>query len=622
MKSTAIKLKNLNISFLPICSEKKTPVVKWKDYQNRLPKDQEIENWFNNNAFGLALITGKISQGLQIIDIDSKYDIVGDLFGRYTQAIAQINTKIVPKLVIQKTKSGGYHFIYRCEKILKNKKLASRPTLPNEREHKDDKCRVLLETRGEGGYFLSSPTDGYEIIQGSYEDIPRLTEEEQDIIIQVACSFNDFALEPLNMKTDGLTSFDHFDEQIRPDEVLSMLGKYDWKVLGNGGKSGSYNLIRPGKNNGISATWNYVPNRLYVFTSSTVFESGKIYKPSAIYSILEHNGDYSAAALALSKMGYGDKEKHVSLTDMKGIIKVSDIRKEIDDYLRNGNEIEGFDCGIPDFHNYLRLQKGHLTIVTGIPGHGKSEFVDNMSVGMARNHKWHTVYYSPENYPHRIHLQKLLEKHCASPARHVFGSGAYEYAINFLNDHFTFIDGALDGVQLQDIMRIVAKLSATKNIDMLVIDPWNELEDMRPIGLSETEYIGRCLKQIRHFLRKMDIFGVIVAHPTKMPKKQLKTDESDGEKVMSQYAVPTLYNISGSSNWYNKTDNGIVVYRDFGKRKTTVYVQKVKYRQYGKIGHIDYSFDVNSGLYQKFVDESKMPVHHYAADLDNDEELF
>jgi twinkle protein len=63
------------------------------------------------------------------------------------------------------------------------------------------------------------------------------------------------------------------------------------------------------------------------------------------------------------------------------------------------------------------------------------------------------------------------------------------------------------------------------------------------------------------------------------------------------YEVPTLYNIAGSSNFYNKTDNGICVYRDFQKGITTVYRQKIKFDHWGVEGFSEYTYDIPSKRY-------------------------
>jgi hypothetical protein len=71
------------------------------------------------------------------------------------------------------------------------------------------------------------------------------------------------------------------------------------------------------------------------------------------------------------------------------------------------------------------------------------------------------------------------------------------------------------------------------------------------------------------------------------------TRQKEGVKL----EVPNLYNISGSSNFYNKTDNGITVYRDFDENNTKVFVQKVKFSHWGEIGVAEFDYQLESGRF-------------------------
>ena len=95
------------------------------------------------------------------------------------------------------------------------------------------------------------------------------------------------------------------------------------------------------------------------------------------------------------------------------------------------------------------------------------------------------------------------------------------------------------------------------------------------------------LDQLGNFCEANNMHCFLVAHPTKIPK-----DKSTGKPE-----VPTLYNISGSANFYNKTDNGITVYRDWDENKSTVYVQKVKFSHWGEIGQSEFTYMKDSGRY-------------------------
>ena len=58
-----------------------------------------------------------------------------------------------------------------------------------------------------------------------------------------------------------------------------------------------------------------------------------------------------------------------------------------------------------------------------------------------------------------------------------------------------------------------------------------------------------------------------------------------------------MYDISGSAHFFNKTDNGISVHRDFENNVVSVYVQKVRFSWLGMIGYSSYSFDTFTRKY-------------------------
>src|SRR5262249_8516738 len=107
----------------------------------------------------------------------------------------------------------------------------------------------------------------------------------------------------------------------------------------------------------------------------------------------------------------------------------------------------------------------------------------------------------------------------------------------------------------------------------VVIDPWNELEHMRPQWMSETEYISESLSRIRRFARTYNCHVWVVAHPRILQR------DKDGKRP-----VPTPYDVSGSAHWYNKADNCITVWRDVASdsKKAQIHIQKVRFKHVGK----------------------------------------
>lgn len=128
-----------------------------------------------------------------------------------------------------------------------------------------------------------------------------------------------------------------------------------------------------------------------------------------------------------------------------------------------------------------------------------------------------------------------------------------------------------------------------RGIKGLVIDPYNRLES--EIGTrSETLYISEVLDKLTNFAQLNDVLVVLMAHPTKLQK----------DKQTGQITVPTLYDISGSANFYNKADFGIVVHRDRVENYTIINVAKVKFRHLGEPGRALFKYNLNNGRYTPY----------------------
>ena len=106
-------------------------------------------------------------------------------------------------------------------------------------------------------------------------------------------------------------------------------------------------------------------------------------------------------------------------------------------------------------------------------------------------------------------------------------------------------------------------------------------------GDNETTYISKELDKIIKFGQVNKIFSIIVAHPVKIRKK-FKSD---------LFEVPSLYDISGSSNWFNKPDIGVSFYRNFQTGNSEVYIQKMKYDHLGKQGLVILKYNMNNGRF-------------------------
>ena len=277
---------------------------------------------------------------------------------------------------------------------------------------------------------------------------------------------------------------------------------------------------------------------------------------------------------------------------INGIFDIMDVDDRVKNLYVNGCS-RGEMTGWKNLNDLYTVRVGEWTLVTGIPSHGKSEFIDALAINLGKIYGWKFGIYSPENQPIERHIAKLIEKYKGKP----FNKGANERlsmddidsAMDLLNDYYSFIlPGDDDSHTVESVIELAKALVLRKGIKGLIIDPWNEMDHSRTPGFTETEYISQSLSKIRRFARTYGIHIWLIAHPTKLHKN-----------LEGKYPVPTPYDVSGSAHWRNKADNAITVWRDVEdtKSKVQIHVQKIRFKEIGKIGMAELNYDFVTGQY-------------------------
>lgn len=283
------------------------------------PSDNEIRaTWVKYGPFAdsVGLICGHT---IELIDIDTKNDPTKTIADRYFEAIKQENIDLFSRLCICSTRSNGRHIWIRLEdghKPMPNTALANveysdadRFALNTERP-----TGVILETRGMGGFGFCAPTKGYEVLQGDLFSMPILTDDERFLLWDIARSFNEhveaapvFAGRSESASVEGKPGED-YSSRVGTDEIVNMLTKHGWRFLNHRG--GVVYLNRPGAPHKHTSGIILEHKRLFVNYSTSIseFDTGKGYSYWRTYAILEHGGDFSAAARALASQGYGAQE--------------------------------------------------------------------------------------------------------------------------------------------------------------------------------------------------------------------------------------------------------------------------------------------------------------------------
>lgn len=272
---------------------------------------------------------------------------------------------------------------------------------------------------------------------------------------------------------------------------------------------------------------------------------------------------------------------------IEGIVSGEELTDEIIDIYENGYP-KGLKIGYTDFDKLFSWLPGQLTMLTGIPGHGKSEFMDQVMVRLSARFGWRHAVFAPENEP-KYQSAALISKFVGGE---MIGKGKInemkrDKGIQFIKDHFFFMKVDEIDVTIDGILDLARELVAKKGINLLLIDPYNYIETKIAPGQSETLYVSELLTKLVKFSKVYQVHIVLVAHPTKIMRDK-KTDK---------YVVPRLYDIAGSANFFNKTYNGICVYRDYEEKVTTVHVQKYKYKWGGGVGSSDFTYEFSTGRY-------------------------
>lgn len=294
---------------------------------------------------------------------------------------------------------------------------------------------------------------------------------------------------------------------------------------------------------------------------------------------------------------------------ISGTFTVSDLKDGILDLYDNGLP----DTISPKCYRFRGLKEvfsimlGQLTVVTGIPSHGKSNFVDDYVLNLSNDYNFKCSWFSPEHSPMQLYQTNLMEK--------VLGRNFWKDKVSergetipritkqeineyekWANERI-YLTGA-EGNTIPDWDWLLEKFKEQMliyGINIFVIDAFNKV--MMPKG-NRLDMINEVLTKLTHFTQSNNVAVILVAHPTKMKKD---------EKGL--YETPTLYDVSGSADFRNQTHNGFTIYRYFDEDGIEGYTEftnmKTKFNFQGNIGDkMNFSYSkVNGRFYSKGSDE-------------------
>lgn len=312
----ALEYHKAELAVIPIKlgGSKAPALTSWKQYQTAPPTLEELHAWFAAGKHGIAIVCGSISGNLEVLDFDDP-----SLLTPWKTAVRECAGKeLLRRLVLVETPGPGYQVYYKCtEPVSGNRKLAQRLI--------EGKPHAVIETRGEGGYVVApgSPPEvheqckPYELQHGDITNLPILTPEEHEVVVSSAQALNEYVPEQCVVSGSNgeapTRPGDDYNQRVSWNDILSSHGWTRECTRADGTEL----WRRPGKTKGHSATANYAgSNLLYVFSSTCdPFMSDRAYSKFAAYTLLEHKGDFTAAARKLAELGYGSSRKVASNGD-------------------------------------------------------------------------------------------------------------------------------------------------------------------------------------------------------------------------------------------------------------------------------------------------------------------
>jgi twinkle protein len=249
-------------------------------------------------------------------------------------------------------------------------------------------------------------------------------------------------------------------------------------------------------------------------------------------------------------------------------------------------EPEAFHPQIPGLERHYMVRPGDFTVVSGIPGMGKSAFVTDLACRMAQKYGWRIAVGSWESWPTTDFRRQIRTWFNGVPERDQTEDEKAR-ADFWMAQHFGFI-APPEGVDMTVEWVLETAKAAVLRFEakMLILDPWNEMEHLPDQREGMANYVGFAIRRLKEFARTYGVHLIVVAHPRKLQKRE------DGT-----YPMPSLYDIADSAAWANKVDVGIIVHRE-NNLDTVLAVQKVKHHDViGKPGQLKVRFDTACNRY-------------------------
>lgn len=245
--------------------------------------------------------------------------------------------------------------------------------------------------------------------------------------------------------------------------------------------------------------------------------------------------------------------------------------------------------GFTEWEGKVYLAPRTLSVVTGHPGHGKTQLMSQVWFQIVRQYCVPICVASFETRP-KPHLRRQLRTLLLDKLEKHMDEAEKAKADKWINERYLFVVHPEQRPTLEWFLDMAEVAVVRHEARIIQVDPWNRLEASRGKDETETEYIGRCLRTLHAFAHDMNCHVQIIAHPAKMDSAR-------------KGKPPMLEDISGSKNWDNMVDQGFAVHRpevfDGTQRKTeaSLYQLKARFEELGHACKLNMNYLIEEGRY-------------------------
>lgn len=509
MNTTTIAKKYLAHGFSPIPlidGEKRPSIRNWQQYGEE-PMGLEEANTLFQNTGSIGLVMG--FDGIQCLDIDAKH-FRGKEYETFCQRLEEECPGLKEKMIIQTTRSGGYHWIFKCDEIAGNQKLA-----------RNIDGEVTFETRGKGGQIVTYPSKGYKIL-GKITNVQRISPAERDVIFRVARTMDEMQKEVVveSKRIGDQQTKDHtpWGEFRATHTALDILQRYGWTIVGESSKY--IYLLRPGSTDSKTSGVIFKDTELFwPWTTSSAFEAEMPYDSFQCFTLLEHGGNFDNAIADIRAQGYGKRYEMAGPNDFNIDLDDEEVQEEMGALLERLRVDSTIEVSQPPKaleicfgqNSFILGSLGNFSLVQGKAKSRKSFFLSALTAAAA----------SPDMvcehlrgyiYPRRVVYidTEQGDYHVAKAKRRIQEMAGLQGNINY--DHFDYYPlRSLDTNALR--LAAVEYLFRTKeDIGYMVIDG---IADVASKGVNDEEEATMIASKLLKWTADYNCHITVVLHENK-----------------------------------------------------------------------------------------------------------